>query len=67
MDALFMTKAEKQIIGEALNALQVEKMKLLNQTRSSSYMFPDPEETREKIYDDMDAIEDLLDRLKFYN
>lgn len=67
MEALFLTKAERNIIGEALNTLQVEKMKRLNQTKTDSFLFDDPEKAREKIYNDMDQIEDLFDRLNWFN
>ena len=64
---IYFTKEEKQFLYEGLNALMVEKMKVLNQTRSSSWMFPDPEEAREKIYDEMDLITDLLDKLEVFD
>lgn len=64
---IYFSKDEKQFLYEGLNALMVDKMKVLNQTRSSSWMFPDPEEAREKIYDDMDTIEMLLDKLEVFN
>lgn len=64
---IYFTKEEKQFLYEGLNALMVDKMNVLNQTRSSSWMFPDPEEAREKIYDDMDTIETLLDKLEVFN
>ena len=64
---IYFTKEEKQFLYEGLNALMVDKMKVLNQTRSSSWMFPDPEEAREKIYDDMDKIELLLDKLEVFD
>ena len=61
------TKEEKRFLYEGLNALMVDKMNVLNQTRSSSWMFPDPEEAREKIYDDMDKVEMLLDKLEEFD
>lgn len=64
---IYFTKEEKQFLYEGLNALMVDKMKVLNQTRSSSWMFQDPEEAREKIYDDMDKLEMLLDKLEVFN
>lgn len=64
---IYFTKEEKQFLYEGLNALMVDKMKVLNQTRSSSWMFPDPEKVRECIYDDMDMIETLLDKLEVFN
>ena len=63
---IYFTKEQKQFLYEGLNALMVDKMNVLNQTRSSSWLFPDPEETREKIYDEMDLITDLLDKLEVF-
>ena len=63
---IYFTKEEKQFLYEGLNSLMVDKMNVLNQTRSSSWMFPDPEEAREKIYDDMDKLEMLLDKLEVF-
>lgn len=64
---IYFTKEEKQFLYEGLNALMVDKMKILNQTRSSSWMFPDPEGVRGQIYDDMDTIETLLDKLEVFD
>lgn len=63
---IYFTKEEKQFLYEGLNALMVEKMSELNRTRSSSWIYPDPEEAREKIYDAMDTIETLLDKLEVF-
>lgn len=67
MSMIYFTKTEKRTIYEGLNALMVEKMKVLNQTRSTPWIFPDPEEVREKIYDDMDTLEMLLDKLEVFD
>lgn len=64
---IYFTKEEKRFLYEGLNALMVDKMAELNRTRSSSWMFPDPEETREKLYDEMDLITDLLDKLEVFD
>ena len=63
---IYFTKEEKRFLYEGLNALMVDKMNVLNRTRSSSWIFPDPEEAREKIYDEMDKIETLLDKLEVF-
>ena len=63
---IYFTKEEKQFIYEGLNALMVDKMKEINRTRSSSWLYSDPEEVREKIYDDMDLITDLLDKMEVF-
>lgn len=63
---IYFTKEEKQFLYEGLNALMVEKMSELNRTRSSSWIYPDPEEARERIYDAMDTIETLLDKLEVF-
>lgn len=67
MNLIYFTKAEKRHLYEGVNALMVEKMKVLNQTKSTPWIFPDPEEAREKIYDDMDALEMLLDKLEVFD
>lgn len=64
---IYFTKEEKQFLYEGLNALMVDKMAELNRTRSSSWIFPDPEKAREKIYDDMDKLEMLLDKLEVFD
>lgn len=64
---IYFTKEEKRFLYEGLNALMVDKMAEINRTRSSSWMYEDPEEVREKIYDDMDLITDLLDKLEVFN
>ena len=64
---IYFTKEEKRFLYEGLNALMVDKMNVLNQTRSSSWIFPDPEEARNKIYDEMDLITDLLDKLEVFD
>lgn len=67
MSLIYFTKEEKRHLYEGVNALMVEKMKVLNQTKSTPWIFPDPEEAREKIYDDMDALEMLLDKLEVFD
>ena len=67
MSLIYFTKAEKRYLYEGINALMVEKMKVLNQTKSTPWIFPDPEEAREKIYDDMDELEMLLDKLEVFD
>lgn len=64
---IYFTKEEKRFLYEGLNALMVDKMAEINRTRSSSWLYEDPEEVREKIYDDMDLITDLLDKLEVFN
>ena len=64
---IYFTKEEKQFLYEGLNALMVDKMAEINRTRSSSWLYEDPEEVREKIYDEMDLITDLLDKLEVFN
>ena len=64
---IYFTKEEKRFLYEGLNALMVDKMAELNRTRSSSWIFPDPEEAREKIYDEMDKLDLLLDKLEVFD
>lgn len=64
---IYFTKEEKRFLYEGLNALMVDKMAEINRTRSSSWLYEDPEEVREKIYDEMDLITDLLDKLEVFN
>ena len=63
---IYFTKEEKHFLYEGLNALMVDKMAEINRTRSSSWLYEDPEEAREKIYDEMDLITDLLDKLEVF-
>jgi len=64
---MYFTKEEKRFLYEGLHSLMVDKMKILNETRSSSWLYSDPEEAREKVYDDMDKIEFLLDKLEVFD
>ncbi len=67
MGMVCLTKAEKHLLYEGLNSLMVDKMKVLNQTKSTPWIFSDPEEAREKIYESMDDIEILLDKLEVFS
>jgi len=67
MSMIYFTKAEKRMIYEGLNALMVEKMATLNRTRSTPWMFPDPEEAREKLYDEMDEIEEIMAKMEVFD
>jgi len=67
MSMIYFTKTEKRAIYEGLNALMVEKMATLNRTRSTPWMFPDPEEAREKLYDEMDEIEELMAKMEVFD
>lgn len=58
-----LTVKERKLIYDALNTQIVEKMRVISQTRTDSFMFADPEETREKLYDDIDVLNDLIDRI----
>ena len=65
MDALFLTKEETRILHNALNTRAVDLMKQINDT----YVYCDPDkatEIREKLYDEVDGVDALLDRLHFY-
>lgn len=64
---IYFTEKQKRMIYEGLNALMVEKMATLNRTRNTPWMFPDPEEAREKLYDEMDEIEDLMAKMEVFD
>lgn len=66
MSLIHLTKEERKLIKEGINSLMNDYMRTLNQTHTSSFMFADPEEAREKIYDTMDKLEDLLERFELY-
>lgn len=67
MSMIIFTKREKRVLYEGLNALMVEKMKMLNQTKSTPWIFPDPEDAREKLFDEMDDIEMLIDKMEVFD
>ncbi len=66
MSLVHLTKEERTFIKEGINSLMNDYMRTLNQTHTSSFMFADPEKAREKIYDNMDKLEDLLERFELY-
>ena len=67
MSMIYFTKKEKRTIYEGLNALMVEKMATLNRTRNTPWMFPDPEEARDKLFDEMDEIDELMRKMEVFD
>lgn len=67
MSVIYFTEKEKQLLYEGLNSLMVDRMQVLNQTKSTPWIFPDPEGAREQIYEVMDDIEMLLDKLEVFS
>lgn len=65
MNALFLSKEESRVLHNALNTRAVDLMKQINDT----WVYCDPDkapEIREKLYDEVEKVDDLLDRLKFW-
>lgn len=65
MITLFLSKEETRVLHNALNTRAVDLMKQIN----DSWVYCDPDkapEIREKLYEEADSVEELLDRLKFW-
>lgn len=66
MSAIFLSKRERQVLCNALNSRAVDIMRLIN----DSYVTVDPdraEEVRKKLYDELDDVDFMLDRLHLYD
>ena len=66
MTAIFLSTHDRHILCNALNSRAVDIMRLVN----DSYVTCDPdrvEEVREKLYDELDDVDAMLDRLHLYD
>lgn len=65
MITLILSREESRVLHNALNTRAVDLMKQIN----DSWVYCDPDKApdiREKLYEEADAVEELIDRLKFW-